>query len=103
MRAKIGTKPGLDRTAALRELRDLSTMRSRGSPETPPKSTESPIGAPAVSDTQPRPLVGICVVVVKEGKILFGKRKGSHGAGEYATLAATWSTSRASANAPPAR
>ena len=31
-----------------------------------------------------RPLVGICVLVVKNGKILLGKRKGSHGAGEYA-------------------
>lgn len=34
---------------------------------------------------QNRPLVGICVVVVKDGKILLGKRKGSHGEGEYAT------------------
>jgi 8-oxo-dGTP diphosphatase len=34
---------------------------------------------------QPRPLVGICVVVVRQGKILLGKRRGSHGAGEYAT------------------
>ena len=31
-----------------------------------------------------RPLVGICVIVVKRGKILLGKRRGSHGAGEYA-------------------
>jgi 8-oxo-dGTP diphosphatase len=31
-----------------------------------------------------RPLVGICVLVVKNGKILLGKRRGSHGAGEYA-------------------
>jgi 8-oxo-dGTP diphosphatase len=30
------------------------------------------------------PKVGIGVVVVKEGKILLGKRKGSHGNGEYA-------------------
>jgi 8-oxo-dGTP diphosphatase len=32
----------------------------------------------------PRPLVGICVVVVKDGRVLLGKRKGSHGADEYA-------------------
>lgn len=32
-----------------------------------------------------RPLVGICVVVVKQGKILLGKRRGSHGEGEYST------------------
>jgi 8-oxo-dGTP diphosphatase len=29
--------------------------------------------------------VGICVLVMKEGKILLGKRKGSHGANEYAS------------------
>jgi 8-oxo-dGTP diphosphatase len=33
---------------------------------------------------QPRPLVGICVLVMREGKLLLGRRKGSHGAGEYA-------------------
>jgi 8-oxo-dGTP diphosphatase len=32
-----------------------------------------------------RPRVGICVLVMKEGKILLGKRKGSHGADEYAS------------------
>ena len=31
-----------------------------------------------------RPRVGICVLVMKEGKLLLGKRKGSHGANEYA-------------------
>jgi 8-oxo-dGTP diphosphatase len=31
-----------------------------------------------------RPLVGISVLVEKDGKLLLGKRKGSHGAGEYA-------------------
>lgn len=31
-----------------------------------------------------RPLVGISVLVEKNGKLLLGKRKGSHGAGEYA-------------------
>jgi len=30
------------------------------------------------------PKVGISVMVVKDGKVLLGKRKGSHGAGEYA-------------------
>lgn len=33
----------------------------------------------------PRPLVGICVIVVKRGQILLGKRRGSHGEGEYAS------------------
>ncbi|HSX22555.1 MAG TPA: NUDIX domain-containing protein [Gaiellaceae bacterium] len=34
-----------------------------------------------------RPRVGICVVIVRprDGKILLGKRRGSHGEGEYAT------------------
>jgi 8-oxo-dGTP diphosphatase len=31
-----------------------------------------------------RPKVGIGVMVIKNGKYLFGQRKGSHGAGEYA-------------------
>jgi len=31
-----------------------------------------------------RPLVGISVLVIKDGKILLGKRRGSHGEGEYA-------------------
>lgn len=31
-----------------------------------------------------RPKVGIGIMVFKDGKLLFGKRKGSHGAGEYA-------------------
>lgn len=31
-----------------------------------------------------RPKVGIGVMVVKDGKVLLGKRKGAHGAGEYA-------------------
>lgn len=30
-----------------------------------------------------RPHVGIGVMILKEGKILLGKRKGTHGAGEY--------------------
>lgn len=30
-----------------------------------------------------RPKVGIGVMVLKEGKVLLGKRKGSHGEGEY--------------------
>lgn len=37
-----------------------------------------------MSDTE-RPRVGIGVIIRKEGKILLGKRKGSHGAGEYAS------------------
>ncbi len=31
-----------------------------------------------------RPAVGVGVMILKDGKILLGKRKGSHGAGEYA-------------------
>jgi len=31
-----------------------------------------------------RPLVGISVLVVRDGKLLLGRRQGSHGAGEYA-------------------
>jgi 8-oxo-dGTP diphosphatase len=34
--------------------------------------------------TSDRPLVGICVLILKDGKILLGKRRGSHGAGQYA-------------------
>lgn len=34
---------------------------------------------------EPRPLVGIAVLVMKDGKLLLGKRRGSHGAGEYAS------------------
>jgi 8-oxo-dGTP diphosphatase len=35
-----------------------------------------------MTDQQPR--VGIGVIVMKAGKVLLGKRMGSHGAGEYA-------------------
>src|SRR4051812_30668007 len=31
------------------------------------------------------PRVGIGVLVMKDGRLLLGKRKGSHGAGEYAS------------------
>ncbi len=31
-----------------------------------------------------RPKVGVGVMIFKDGKVLLGKRKGSHGAGEYA-------------------
>lgn len=31
-----------------------------------------------------RPLVGICVVVIRDGQLLLGRRLGTHGAGEYA-------------------
>lgn len=33
---------------------------------------------------QQRPKVGVGVLILKDGKILLGKRKGSHGEGEYA-------------------
>lgn len=33
---------------------------------------------------QPRPKVGVGIMIFKEGRILFSKRKGSHGQGEYA-------------------
>ena len=31
-----------------------------------------------------RPKVGVGVMIIKDGKVLLGKRKGSHGSGEYA-------------------
>lgn len=31
-----------------------------------------------------RPKVGVGVMIVKDGKVLLGKRKGSHGTGQYA-------------------
>jgi len=31
-----------------------------------------------------RPFVGVGVMIMRDGKILLGRRKGSHGAGEYA-------------------
>jgi 8-oxo-dGTP diphosphatase len=31
-----------------------------------------------------RPLVGVAVIVIKNGKVLLGKRKGSHGSGYWA-------------------
>jgi 8-oxo-dGTP diphosphatase len=34
--------------------------------------------------SEERPRVGIGVLVMRDGKLLLGKRKGSHGAGEYA-------------------
>jgi len=35
-------------------------------------------------EQQNKPKVGVGVLILREGKILFGKRKGSHGEGEYA-------------------
>jgi 8-oxo-dGTP diphosphatase len=35
--------------------------------------------------TTERPRVGIGVLVMKDGKVLLGKRRGAHGAGEYAS------------------
>jgi 8-oxo-dGTP diphosphatase len=35
-------------------------------------------------DQEHRPKVGVGVMILKDGKVLLGKRKGSHGAGEYA-------------------
>ncbi len=35
-------------------------------------------------ENENRPKVGIGVMIFKDGKVLFGKRKGSHGAGEWA-------------------
>jgi 8-oxo-dGTP diphosphatase len=37
-----------------------------------------------MQNDEPRPLVGIGVMVIKDGKLLLGKRKGAHGADEYA-------------------
>ena len=36
-------------------------------------------------ENKERPKVGVGVVVVSEGKVLFGKRKGTHGAGCWST------------------
>lgn len=35
-------------------------------------------------EQEQRPKVGIGVMIVKDGKVLLGKRKGSHGEGQYA-------------------
>lgn len=35
-------------------------------------------------DQEQRPKVGIGVMIIRNGKVLLGKRKSSHGAGEYA-------------------
>lgn len=37
-----------------------------------------------VKEAAPRPMTGIALLVVRDGDILLGRRKGSHGAGEYA-------------------
>ena len=37
-----------------------------------------------MENPQPQTRVGIGVIILKDGKVLLGKRKGSHGAGEYA-------------------
>ncbi len=36
------------------------------------------------TESSPRPLVGIGVMIFKDGKALLSRRKGAHGAGEYA-------------------
>jgi 8-oxo-dGTP diphosphatase len=36
------------------------------------------------NDDDSRPKVGVGVMVLKNGKVLIGKRKGAHGAGEWA-------------------
>ena len=38
-----------------------------------------------VQSENKRPLIGVCVLVEKEGKVLLGKRKSSHGDGSWAT------------------
>ena len=35
-------------------------------------------------ENENRPKVGLCAMIVRDGKVLLGKRKGSHGEGEYA-------------------
>jgi len=40
------------------------------------------VATPSLIDN-PKPRVGVGVIVVKEGKILLGKRKGAHGSGCY--------------------
>jgi len=44
-----------------------------------------------------RPKVGVGIMIIKNGKVLLGKRKGSHGAGQYAWPGVTlsiWSLSK---------
>jgi 8-oxo-dGTP diphosphatase len=36
------------------------------------------------SNSEQKPKVGIGIMILKNGKVLLGKRKGSHGAGEFA-------------------
>ena len=49
-----------------------------------PEPTEESAGHGVRRAQATRPLVGISVLVVKDDKLLLGRRKGSHGAGEYA-------------------
>lgn len=37
------------------------------------------------ADPERRPLVGVGVTILRAGRVLLGRRRGSHGAGEYAT------------------
>lgn len=37
-----------------------------------------------MTHTEARPLIGIAVLVMKQGQLLLGKRRGAHGDGEYA-------------------
>jgi 8-oxo-dGTP diphosphatase len=38
-----------------------------------------------MENTEEKPKIGVGITILKDGKILLGRRKGSHGAGEYAT------------------
>ena len=38
-----------------------------------------------MSSTESRPLVGVGVIIIKEGKILLAERKGSHGQNTWAS------------------
>ncbi|HEU5357581.1 MAG TPA: NUDIX domain-containing protein, partial [Gemmatimonadales bacterium] len=43
-----------------------------------------PAAASATSAGGPRPQLGVGVLILREGKLLLGQRRGSHGAGTWA-------------------
>ena len=55
---------------------------TRGHPFNPfPESVDS---TRAQHTTMPRPLIGVATLIIRDSKLLLGKRKGAHGAGNWA-------------------